>query len=88
KIKELNKDVTRVIIVDENENESPINDTEEVKFINKVTKGRILPVEVKGQKSYLITWINSYELYVDDQRIFRLELQRGHVQIKDLAIIL
>ncbi|KAF0464957.1 hypothetical protein F8M41_026391 [Gigaspora margarita] len=81
KVEELNEDVARVILVDENE--SPINAIEEVKFINKATKNRIPPVEVKGQRSYLITWINSYELCVGNQKIFRLEAQRGHVQMEN-----
>ncbi|CAG8836481.1 39398_t:CDS:1, partial [Gigaspora margarita] len=80
KVEGLNEDVARVILV--NENESPINTTENVEFLNKSTKNGISPVDVKGQKSYLITWINSYELYVDNQKIFGLEAQRGHVQIE------
>ncbi|CAG8656500.1 6959_t:CDS:1, partial [Racocetra fulgida] len=78
KVEELNEDVARVILVDEKGN--PINIAEEMKFINKATKNGISPVEVKGQKSYLITWINSYELHVGNQKIFRLEAQRGHVK--------
>ncbi|CAG8798600.1 9483_t:CDS:1, partial [Racocetra fulgida] len=47
------------------------------KFINKATENEITSVEVKGQKSYLITWINSYELRVDNEKIFKFEAQRG-----------
>ncbi|CAG8810063.1 7823_t:CDS:1, partial [Dentiscutata erythropus] len=80
KVEELNEDVARVILVDENE--SPIDTIEKAKFINQVTENEITPVEVKGQKSYLITWINSYELRVDNEKIFKFKAQRGHVQMK------
>ncbi|RIB02995.1 hypothetical protein C2G38_2255269 [Gigaspora rosea] len=80
KVEELNEDVARVILVDENE--SPIDTIEKAKFINKATENEITPVEVKGQKSYLITWINSYELYVDSDKIFKFKAQRGHVQME------
>ncbi|CAG8547717.1 41975_t:CDS:2 [Gigaspora margarita] len=80
-IEGLNEDVTRVILVDKNE--SPINTTEKVEFINKATKNGISPVEVKGQKSYLITWINSYELCIAYATITNLssslELLQGMV---------
>ncbi|CAG8564359.1 10379_t:CDS:2, partial [Dentiscutata erythropus] len=45
KVEELNEDVARVILVDENG--SPINTAEEIKFINQATKNEISPVEVK-----------------------------------------
>ncbi|KAF0470270.1 hypothetical protein F8M41_025409 [Gigaspora margarita] len=80
KVEGLNEDVTRVILVDENE--SPIDTIEKAKFTNKATENEITPVEVKGQKSYLITWINSYELYVDGDKIFKFKAQRGHVQME------
>ncbi|KAF0392169.1 hypothetical protein F8M41_010567 [Gigaspora margarita] len=80
KVEELNEDVARVILVDENE--SPIDTIEKAEFINKATENEITPMEVKGQKSYLITWINSYELRVDNEKIFKFKAQRGHVQMK------
>ncbi|CAG8836696.1 28738_t:CDS:1, partial [Gigaspora margarita] len=80
KVEELNEDVARVILVDENE--SPIDTIEKAKFINKATENEITPVEVKNQKSYLITWINSYELRIDNEKIFKFKAQKGHVQMK------
>ncbi|CAG8606942.1 2564_t:CDS:1 [Gigaspora margarita] len=85
KVEGLNKNVARVILVDENE--SPIDTIEKAKFTNKATENKIISVEVKGQKSYLITWINSYELRVDNYKIFKFKAQREHVQMEKILWI-
>ncbi|CAJ0758342.1 7603_t:CDS:1, partial [Entrophospora sp. SA101] len=46
-------------------------------------------VDVKGKKSYLITWIHSYELSVDGEKIFMLSQrkeQRGSFGLGDYLV--
>ena len=74
KIEVLNEDVARVFLVDKND--IPIDDLENVVFMNVATKNKISTVLVENRKSYLITWINSYELSVDGRRIFKLNQQK------------
>ncbi|CAJ0648912.1 760_t:CDS:2 [Entrophospora sp. SA101] len=74
KIEVLNEDVARVFLVDKND--IPIDDLENVVFMNVATKNEITTVLVENRKSYLITWINSYELSVDGRRIFKLKQQK------------
>ena len=62
KIEGLNEDIARVFLVDANDDQIVI--TENIVFINATTKKEISAVDVKGKKSYLITWIHSYELSV------------------------
>src|SRR5439155_24587102 len=75
KIEVLNEDVARVFLVDKND--IPIDDLENVVFMNVATKNKVSTVLVENRKSYLITWINSYELSVDGRRIFKLNQQKG-----------
>nr|CAG8592320.1 14325_t:CDS:2 [Entrophospora candida] len=63
KIEVLNEDIARVFLVDKND--IPIDDLKNVVFMNVATKNEITTVLVENRKSYLITWINSYELSVD-----------------------
>ncbi|CAH1769743.1 14540_t:CDS:1, partial [Entrophospora sp. SA101] len=63
-----------VFLVDKND--IPIDDLENVVFMNVATKNEITTVLVENRKSYLITWINSYELSVDGRRIFKLKQQK------------
>jgi len=74
KIEGLNEDIARVFLVDANDDQIVI--TENIVFINATTKKEISAVDVKGKKSYLITWIHSYELSVDGEKIFMLRPHR------------
>ena len=74
KIEVLNEDIARVFLVDKND--IPIDDLENVVFMNVATKNKVSTVLVENRKSYLITWINSYELFVDGRRIFMLKQQK------------
>ncbi|CAJ0631720.1 14793_t:CDS:2 [Entrophospora sp. SA101] len=65
KIEVLNEDIARVFLVDKND--IPIDDLKNVVFMNVATKNEITTVLVENRKSYLITWINSYELSVDEE---------------------
>ncbi|CAJ0871560.1 20542_t:CDS:1, partial [Entrophospora sp. SA101] len=70
----LNEDIARVFLVDANDDQIVI--TENIVFINATTKKEISAVDVKGKKSYLITWIHSYELSVDGEKNFMLRQQK------------
>ncbi|CAJ0827501.1 4705_t:CDS:2 [Entrophospora sp. SA101] len=74
KIEVLNEDIARVFLVDKND--IPIDDLKNVVFMNVATKNEITTVLVENRKSYLITWINSYELSVDGKRIFKLKQRK------------
>nr|CAG8574707.1 7365_t:CDS:1 [Entrophospora candida] len=74
KIEVLNEDVARVFLVDKND--IPIDDLENVVFMNEATKNKITAILVEDIKSYLITWMNSYKLSVDGRRIFKLNQQK------------
>ncbi|CAJ0637988.1 3737_t:CDS:1, partial [Entrophospora sp. SA101] len=63
KIEVLNEDVTRVFLVDKND--IPIDNLENVVFMNVATKNKVSTVLVENRKSYLITW-----------RIFKLNQQK------------
>ncbi|CAJ0646727.1 6544_t:CDS:2 [Entrophospora sp. SA101] len=87
KIEGLNEDIARVFLVDANDDQIVI--TENIVFINATTKKEILAVDVKGKKSYLITWIHSYELSVDGEKIFMLSQrkeQRGSFGLGDYLV--
>ncbi|CAG8715978.1 16682_t:CDS:2 [Gigaspora margarita] len=45
--------------------------------VARATKNEITLVEVKSQKSYLITWINSYELRIDNEKFLNLKHRKG-----------
>jgi len=88
KIEVLNEDVARVFLVDKND--IPIDDLERsscqgienVVFMNVTTKNKVSTVLVENRKSYLITWINSYELSVDGRRIFKLNQQKKQSSVE------
>nr|CAG8647570.1 4156_t:CDS:2 [Entrophospora candida] len=63
KIEVLNENIARVFLVGVNDN--PIEISENIVFKNETTKNKILTVLVKNRESYLIIWINSYELSVE-----------------------
>ncbi|TLY02295.1 MAG: hypothetical protein E6K87_08205 [Thaumarchaeota archaeon] len=87
KIEGLNEDIARVFLVDANDDQIVI--TENIVFINATTKKEISAVDVKGKKSYLITWIHSYELSVDGEKIFMLRQrkeQRGSFGLGDYLV--
>ncbi len=77
KIEVLNEDVARVFLVDKND--IPIDDLENVVFMNVATKNKVSTVLVENRKSYLI---NSYELSVDGRRIFKLNQQKEQSSVE------
>ena len=80
KIEVLNEDVARVFLVDKND--IPIDNLENVVFMNIATKNKITTVLIENRKSYLITWINSYELSVDGMKIFKLKQQKEQSSVE------
>ena len=77
KIEVLNEDVARVFLVDKND--IPIDDLENVVFMNVATKNKVSTVLVENRESYLI---NSYELSVDGRRIFKLNQQKEQSSVE------
>ena len=77
KIEVLNEDVVRVFLVDKND--IPIDNLENVVFMNIATKNKITTVLIENRKSYLI---NSYELSVDGRRIFKLNQQKEQSSVE------
>ena len=57
--------------------------------MNATTNNKITTVFVENRKSYLITWINSYELSVDGEKNFMLRQrkeQRGSFGLGDYLV--
>ncbi|CAG8726901.1 14013_t:CDS:2, partial [Racocetra persica] len=61
-IEGINSDIAMVFLVYKNDN--PDESTKAV-FMNVTTEEKIEPVRVKDRESYLVTWINNYDLSVD-----------------------
>ena len=57
-----------------------INPPNNTKFINLATGEKISTVSIRDKERYLVTWINNYELYVDNVKIFKLEQRKGQMK--------
>ncbi|CAG8717292.1 13943_t:CDS:1, partial [Dentiscutata heterogama] len=72
-IEGINSAIAMVFLVYKNDN--PDKSTEVV-FMNAMAEEKIESVRVKDRESYLVTWINNYELSVDSKRIFKLKQKK------------
>ncbi|CAG8699529.1 15346_t:CDS:1, partial [Racocetra fulgida] len=72
-IEGINSDIAMVFLVYKNDNP---DESTKVVFMNATAEEKIEPVRVKDRESYLVTWINNYELSVDGKRIFKLKQKK------------